>query len=99
MKRFHGVLHQPAEPIKGRLPRRKGGRCLLQCLQLAKRDAQGGAGKALVRDRNRGRFATGGDGINDPPLECHEIGIAITFEEGLEGDVAIVPERARSAKR
>lgn len=99
MQRFHGVAGiSRAELTTSRHPCGKCSRALLQRLQLVKGDAQGCAGKALVRNHDRGRLPSGAYSIDDPSFERNTIGIAITLEQDLEGGIAVVPERVSAAK-
>ena len=62
-------------------------------LHLAKRYVHGGARKAIIGNRQRGRPAAGRDGVDDLAFESKLLPGAVALEHGLKGVVIFTQKR------
>ena len=65
---------------------------------LPKRNPNGGASEAVPRERHRVGSPSGRRSFDDLSLECHQLRLTITFEQGLKGGVIFSLERTLPAE-
>ena len=65
---------------------------------LPKRNPNGGASEAVPRERHRVGPPSGRRSFDDLSLECHQLRLTITFEQGLKGGVIFSLERTLPAE-
>ena len=99
VKRLHWVLGiQRIEPVMRRKPFDERQRGWFRCRQLPKGDSNGGASEAIARGGHRVGSSSSRHGLDNLPLECHQLRLTITFEQGLKGGVMFSPERTLPAE-
>ena len=85
--------------IVSRDPARQRRECALRRTHLAHRNANIGAGKAIIRDRDGGWIAAFGDGVRRLPLELNRIRVAEPPQHVLKDFVPPLIEGQRLAER